>query len=749
MNSEERTSGFGPTKKMRVRILGIAAVLALVGGALIGNLAVKMLVEGETWKQRAVSQQLSDSVISANRGTIFDADMNVLAQSYGVYTVIMSPRDIRREVTRNNIADTLSEMLGVDRDKLYEDTQKSNSAYVVVKSKIELETAEKVSAWITDQKLTSVLRIIQDYKRIYPNNSLASTVIGFTGTDGYGLYGLEAAYEDVLAGTPGRIMTTQNAAGDDLPTSLRFEKTVDAEDGGSIVSTVNTAIQTIVEKHLAQAVIDKKCNNRGLCIVMECKTGAILACAVKGDYDPNEPMTVSDPTVAEAIAALAEDEQSVALKEARQKQWVNKAVSDFYEPGSVFKMFTASMGLEEGIVSPSSHVYCSGTLTVADRTMKCWVYPRSHGSQTFAEALSNSCNPVFMNLGTSIGGKLFSKYYESFGFTRKTGIDLISEARPTPSLYHTEDTLGPVELATSSIGQTFKITPLQMITAMCAVANGGYLMQPYIVKQILDADGNVVKTTVPQVKRQVISATTSRQVAEMMAGAVNGGGARNAYVPGYRVCGKTGTSEKTETRNTDNIEVWGSFGGFAPCDDPQIAVLVVMDAPQSSSRFGGTVAAPVAQKVLSEVLPYLGINPEYTEKEMATLSTSAPSVVGKTLDKAKQQVTAKNLKAYVVGSGNTVVKQVPEAGKSLPRGGSVVLYTDEAPATGVKVPNFKGMTISQANVAAANAGVNLLITGLSTTTGEARADSQTVAAGSEVPRGTVVTVHFIYDDHIA
>ena len=740
----------GQTKQMWHRSLVSMGLIFVVFAVIIGQLGILMIGESDMWKQRAMSQQLSDSIISANRGTIYDTDMKVLAQSYGVYTVIMSPRDIRQETTRQKIADQLSEMLDVDRDKLYENTKKSNSAYVVVKAKIELSKAQELSQWIVDNELGGVLRIIQDYKRIYPMNNLLSSTLGFTGTDGYGLYGLEAAYEDVLAGTPGRIMTATDGVGNSLPTNLKFEKTVDAENGGSIVLTIDSTIQAIAEKHLAQAVIDKKCNNRGLVIVMDVETGAILASAIKGDFDPNQPMEVTDPTLGSAIAELAGDEQAAALKEAREKQWSNKIVSDFYEPGSVFKVFTASMALEEGLVSPNSHVFCSGALTVADRRMKCWVSPRSHGSQTFAQALSNSCNPVFMNLGLSIGADLFSKYYQSFGFTQKTGVDLISEGRVTEALYHSADELGPVELASSSIGQTFAVTPIQMITAMCAVANGGYLMQPYIVRQVLDEEGNVKDTTTPKVKRQVISEKTAETVASMMAGAVNGGGARNAYVAGYRVAGKTGTSEKTETRDEEFIEVWGSFSGFAPADDPQIAVLVVMDEPQSESRYGGTVAAPVAQKIITEVLPYLGVDPQYTTEELNSLSTAAPNVVGKKLSTATGTITKKGLTTYVVGNGNTVVKQIPEAGKSVPKGGTVVLYTDETGSSKMaKVPDFSGMTLSQANRAAAAANINLLASGLNSGAGDAHADTQSIEPGTEVPQGTVVTVQFIYKDTIA
>ena len=327
---------------------------------------------------------------------------------------------------------------------------------------------------------------------------------------------------------------------------------------------------------------------------------------------------------------------------------------------------------------------------------------------------------------------------------------MLSEAKVTESLYHKPENMGPVEIASSSIGQTFKVTPIQMITAMCSVANGGYLMQPYIVQQILDEDGNVKETTTPKVKRQVISEETSQTVAAMMAKAVDGGGARNAYVAGYRVAGKTGTSEKTETRGEEYIEVWGSFSGFAPADDPQIAILVVMDEPQSSSRYGGTVAAPVAQKILTEVLPYLGVDPEYTTEELKSLSTATPNVTDMPLSKAQTTLEKKGLSVRVVGSGGTVVKQMPDAGATVPKGGTVVLYTSQADTEKLAtVPDFRGMTLSQANRAASDANINLMAAGLNSEAGDAKADTQSIKAGTKVTQGTVVTVHFIYSDTIA
>lgn len=739
-----------PTKQMwRRSLITLLLIIGFGFSAVLGKLVILQLVEADQWQQRAVTQQMSDTITSPNRGTIYDANMNKLAESQLVWTVIMSPADIKSEEARIKIADEVSVLLDVDRDKLYERTGRTYSQYEVVKQKIDRTVAEPLIEWVSENRMGGIFRLITDYKRVYPYGSLLSCVLGFTGTDSSGLYGLEAEYQSVLAGKAGRIITAQNGWGDEMPNTLSYEKTIDAEDGHSLVLTIDQTIQHYAEKYLEIGVKKAGCTNRGLCIVMNVKTGAIVAMATKGDYDPNKPFELSDPDIAAQIAALAEDQQSDALKAALQKQWTNKPVYDFYEPGSVFKVFTASMGMEEGVVNEQSSFTCNGSYTVHDRNMKCHVYPRSHGTQSFAKAISNSCNPAFMQLGLRIGAVDFFKYYVGFGFTERTGIDMLGESRVTSALYH-DDSMGEVSLATCSIGQTFKVTPIQMITAISAVANGGKLMQPYVVQQELDADGNVVRNTEPTVKRQVISEDTSRRVSAMLAESVNGGGSKNAYVAGYRVAGKTGTSDKTEESGEGRGNVWASFSGFAPADDPELAILVVLDEPQSTIRFGGTISAPIAQQVLADALPYLGIEPVYTEKELANLNSTTPGVTGKSVATARTMVENSGLTCTVVGSGETVIKQVPESGKPIPKNGSVVLYTDDGSLnTTATVPKFENMTLSQANKAAASAGVNLLIAGLNTdNSGEAYASSQSIEAGQKVPKGTVVTVNFIYRDEI-
>ncbi len=738
-----------PTRQMWKRSIVALVILGICFSAVIGKLSVLQIVQADQWRERAVAQQMSDSIISPKRGTIYDTNMTVLAQSATVWTVIMSPKDIEDEETRVKIADELSAMLEVDRDTLYKKTLKTNSQYEVVKAKIEHPLAETLSTWIQDNGLTGVFRIIEDYKRYYPLNSLASEVLGFTGTDNNGLYGLEAYYEETLAGKPGRIVTAKNGWGDELSTKMKFEKTVDAEDGNSLVLTIDSVVQYYAEKYLEIAVKENGCTNRGACIIMDVNTGGIVAMATKGDFDPNDPMTVTDPDAAAAIALLSGDERSAALKKAREEQWVNKPISDYYEPGSVFKVFTSAMALEEDVVNENTSFFCNGAITIAGTRVGCHK-SGGHGSENFVQAVSNSCNPAFAEIGQKLGRSLFWKYYQGFGFTERTGIDMLSESRVTSTLYHNEDQLNIMELSVSAFGQTFKVTPIQMITAMAAVANGGKLMQPYVVQQVLDADGNVVKNTEPTVKRQVISEETSERLCKILDVSVNSG-SKNAYVAGYRMAGKTGTSDKTDQNNaTGTKNVVASFSGFAPSDNPQYAILLLLDEPQVAVRFGGTISAPVAQKIMAETLPYLGVEPVYTDEEIAAMERTTPDVKGKEVAVAQSMLTNSELRYKVVGSGSTVVKQVPDKGETIPKNGMVVLYTDENELSKTTtVPNFSGMTLAQANVAAANANVNIQMIGLGLESGEAKASSQSIAEGTSVALGTVVKVNFIYQDSIA
>ncbi len=727
-----------------ILVIGIFCVFAL----LAGNLFYVQVMNQDFWQQKAVAQQLSDVEISANRGQVYDANMTVLAQTREVCTIVMSPKNILQEKTRVKIADELSVMLDVDRDDLYEKTLDSTSQYEVVKSKVDKSLGDTFIEWVNENGLVGVFRVVTDYKREYPLGSMLSTVIGFTGSENNGLEGLEAKYNETLAGIPGRMVIAQNTSGDKLPTSLDYEYTVNAVDGNSLVLTVDQYIQQVTEKYLGEAISEFQATNRGCAIVMDVDTGAILAMATKGDYDPNNYLQISDPTIAAQIAELSGDEQAKAIRTERLRQYRNKAL-DFYEPGSVFKTITASIGLEEGLVSENSEFFCNGAYHIADRTMNCWY--AGHGVQTFREAIANSCNPAFMTLGGLIRSSLFCKYYIGFGFTARTGVDMLGEQTPSSALYYTADTMTPVNVAASSIGQTFKVTPLQMATALCAIANGGKLMQPYVVQKVLDSEGNVISNTEPVVKRQVISAQTSKRVCDMLEQAVSGGAIGNAYISGYRVGGKTGTSEKTETKSEEeddkNVEVIASFGGFAPADNPEVVVFVMVDEPQTL-KSGAGVAAPIARNILRDILPYLGVEPNYTEEELANLDHSVPQVTGKRVSVAATALQSASLTYNTVGDGEKVVRQIPDAGATIPKDGVVWLYTDDSDVKMTTVPDFAGKSLSQVNQAAKYAGLNVVVSGINTSGGVAKAAKQSVAAGESVPKGSVITVEFTYGDNI-
>jgi len=769
MQKEQKSTATTRTPTRQMRFRARVAVLLVVGVFFLANilrLGYLQIIEAEDWQKRAVSQQLSDTVVTAKRGPIYASDMTPLAESADVWKIIMSPKNIGgcdwknlegvdkdqdltddqgKELIRKRIAEDLSAMFGLEYDKLYAQTLKTGSQYEVIKSKVEYKDKTAFTDWVERNGLSYAFYIITDYKRYYPQGSLASTVLGFTGTDSNGLEGLEAKYESVLAGVPGRIVTAQNGIGDQMPTTMEYTKVVDAKDGNGLVITIDPTVQMYTEKYLGEAVEATGATNRGVAIVMDVHTGAILAMSTKGDYNPNDPFTVTDPTVLEMLATLSGDEKSQALSAARQKQWNNKAITETYEPGSVFKVFTTAMGLEENLASEGTRFTCTGSYKVGGWDIDCHIRG-SHGSLTLPEAVSNSCNPYFIQLGLKLGAGTFFKYFNGFGFTEKTGVDMTGEMS-NAGLYHGAQALAEYEssLATAAFGQTFKVTPIQMITAMCAIANGGKLVTPHVVSHILDEDGNIVSATQTEVKRQIISAETSRRICKILGDIVNGGGSKNAYVAGYRIAGKTGTSEKRDLIGRD--EVVASFSGFAPADDPRVAVLVLLDEPQTEIRFGGTLSAPVAQKIFEAILPHLGIEPSYTNEELSTLSRTTPNVVGQTTAVAQNKVVNTGLKATVIGKGDTVLRQVPEAGQSIPAGGTVLLYTEDTEGELVTVPNLIGRTVTDVNSLAARLGLNIQLQGLvGGSSAAAVSNSQSIKEGEKVPKGTVIKVNFVYND---
>lgn len=726
-----RKSARGVAKSIidRSFIIMLALIVAGFGGIAV-RLGYIMTVDADDLRTKAENQQLRDIVTTAGRGNIYDCNKNVLAQSSTVWKVFVTPSSIESK-DREVIAKGLSQLLGIEYDKVMEKVSKTSSYYETVGKPVDIELATKVRQFIKNNGVGSVVGLEQSTKRYYPNNNLASTVIGFVGTDNQGLGGLEYYYDKELTGTKGRIISAKNAKGSDLPFS--YEKVVEAKEGNSLVLTIDEYIQHIVEKYLLQAINENKVANRGSCIVMNVNTGEILAMATLPDYNLNEPFVIADKKTSDSIEKLKGDEYSKAKSEAQQSQWRNKCISDAYEPGSVFKIITGSSALEEGTLKTTDTFYCPGYITVADRKIRCHK-TEGHGSQSLANAFQNSCNPAFISIGQKLGLRNFVNYRTAYGLDKKTGIDLPGE---TGSILHSYESMGPVELASESFGQSFKITPIQLITAISAAVNGGYLNKPHVVKQILDSDGNVVKNYGTTQVRQVISNETSKQICQYLESVVSEGTGHNAYVAGYRVGGKTGTSEKLDSGTNKKI---ASFCGIAPADSPEVAILMLLDEPNVAFPYGGTCCAPAVGKMMSEILPYLSVSPEYTEEEAKELESTTPNVTGKSLKDAKAAISKAELEYTVIGDGDTVLKQMPSANSTIPNGGTVVLYTDdsEQKKTAV-VPDFNGMTISQANEAAENAGINIIISG---SKNNATAYDQSVEKNKEVERGTVVTVSF-------
>ncbi len=733
-------------KKMLIILMVLIFAIVLVPSVRLVKL---MLIDGQKYQKMASEQQLYDVTLSAPRGEIYDCNNNILATSSPAWTVYITPNSLKQVkaenllIVKNLLADNLSQILDIDRETILGYTEKTSSYYIVIKKRADETEAKAVREFITANKkydISTIIGLDETTKRYYPNDSLASVVLGFVGTDNQGLSGLESKYNTELTGIPGRVVAAKNAIGLNMP--LSYENTVSAQPGNSLVLTIDSYIQYVAEKYLEEAVAANKVSQRGAAVVMDVNTGAIRALAVKGDFNPNEPFTLSTADQ-ETVDALQGDERSQKLSELRNKQWRNKVISDTYEPGSVFKVVTLSAALEEGVCTQNNSYTCTGSINVAGQRYSCHK-KIGHGTQSLLQGLCNSCNPVFITLGTQLGASTFSKYFSAFGLTKKTGIDLPGEALP---VYHSEEKMGATELASTSFGQTFKVTPIQLITAVSAAVNGGKLVQPYVVSQIVNSDKEIVKTTKTNVKLQVISEQTSKQVCSMMEKVVSEGGGKNAYVAGYQICGKTGTSQKVaEMLSTGQSGLYvASFCGVAPANDPEIAVLVLLDEPHGSAYYGGTISAPVAGQIFADILPYLGYEPQYTESELASLSVNVPNVTGKTLAQAKTSLNSENLTYKVIGDGDTVIRQLPESSKSIKSGGLVVLYTSEEEAKTVNVPNFSGMTVSQVNSAASAAGVNVEFSGNIKGAGT-KAYKQSVAAGTNVELGTVVSVYFRDDD---
>lgn len=715
------------------RYLSLSIILVIVFILLLIKIATIQFVQGNSLKEAATKQQTTSRILSAKRGTIYDSTGTALAISADVDTITINPAKLLKESKKSPefIAKGLSETFELDYETTLSKVNSTNSVETVVQ-KVEKDKVTKLKQWMTDNNISAGINIDEDTKRYYPYYNLASNLIGFCGNDNQGLTGLEYHWDQTLAGVSGKITTTQDASQDLI--SNQDAQYHAPENGSNLTLTVDINIQSIAEKYLEQACITNKCGNGGNVIVMNPNNGDILAMATYPDYDLNTPF---EPN--ETLAANWDSLSSQAQNEALQNMWRNTAISNTYEPGSVFKVVVASTALEENIVQPDAAglFYCDGDQEVADRIIRC-ANVGGHGYQSLRQALENSCNPAFIQLGQKIGAPTLYKYFEAFGLFNKTGIATSGEAS---GIFHNLSSIGPVELATTSFGQRFTITPLQMATAVSAVANDGVLMQPRIVKEVTNADTGAVTTVEPKSVRQVISLETSKQMLDMMESVVTDGGGKYGQVAGYSVAGKTGTSEATEGSTAGYVS---SFVGVAPADDPQLVVLLTLYNPQGKDHFGGHIAAPVVSQILSEVLPYLDIpskdsaNTNNTKTNSSEISkTTLHTVTGKTATDAKKQLESQGFKcSYTCESTDIIVEQIPKAGTPLVDGSTVQLYSESTRKNKTKttVPDLKGMSYSAAKVSLSSRNLNINVVG------SGQVISQDPIAGTEVNEGTVITV---------
>lgn len=751
-------------------------------------------------QEKAISQQTRSAVVSASRGTIYDRNLNTLAISATAETVLVSPLDIEKSVEsqkeeqakaaqkaadkgqdytppvlrdQSYIARGLSRILGLEQGAIEERMEKTNSQYEILKKKTDQTISDEVRRFINGEidpegnevpeKQRVRLRGVwlqPDSKRYYLYSSLASGVIGFVNGDGIGSVGLEVKYDDTLTGTAGYTISARNASGSEL--LYNYEQYYDAENGHSLVLTLDANVQLSLENGLENMLKKYDAKNGGTGIVMDVNTGAIIAMASYPNYDLNDYGTIFDAALQKKLDADLEkidanrstyesekayaDARAKAINSAMQSQWRNKCIDSTYEPGSTFKPITLAAALEEGKVSKSSTFYCGGYTTVPGWSDRIWCSNHSgHGQQTLIEAVGHSCNPAFIKMGLSIGTETYYKYLKSFGLMDKTGIDMIGEVK---GLFVDEDYFNSqvVSLASYSFGQTFNVTPIELIRAQAACINGGYLYEPYIVDQVLDEDGNVLSQHDTTPVRQVISEETSAIVREALEYVVSSGSGKNGQVAGYRIGGKTGTADKTGTRKTTR-EVVVSFMCFAPADDPQYIMLLTMDTPSRNTGtavYGGTMVAPTASQIMGEILPALGIEPDYSAEELSGADAAVPYVVGKTAEEAKAALKSAGFTYRTVGSGETVTDQTPAGGAIVPNNASVVLYLGaEKSDTPSTVPDVTGKTPTEANKALTNAGLIMKVAGATSASGgSVTAISQNAEAGSQLPAGSVVTVRF-------
>ena len=691
----------------------------------------------EELQGKAVNQQTRRTVVTANRGTIYDAGGNILAISSSAETIILSPLEIDNAVndtedpvswTKESLAAGLAEILGKDASAIRKRMDNVKSQYEVIQLRADEDTAAKVRSYVDENKIAGV-HLVADTKRYYPYGSLAAQVIGFVGDENTGLYGLEAYYEKELEGQSGLVISSKDQAENDM--LYTYEQYFAAKNGSDLTLTLDTTIQYYLEKGIESMVDKFSAANGASGIVMDAKTGGILAMASYPNYDLNDFLTVSDQTLQERIER---GESTVA--DMQLLQWRNKALNDTYEPGSTFKILTLSAALEEGVVDKTTTVNCGGSVNISGYTIHC-SNKNGHGLQTLVQSVGNSCNPAFINYGLRIGNEKFYEYMRSFGLMNTTGIDLGGEA---VGVFAADSSFTQLDLACYAFGQNFTVTPLALIAAQAACVNGGYLHTPYLVERITDSDGNVTYRHDDTPVRQVISEQTSDTVRECLEYVVASGTGKNGQVAGYRIGGKTGTADKGQTG-----DVVVSFLCFAPADDPQVIMLITMDTPSRATGTyvsGGNMVAPTASTVMAEILPYLGVEPSYSAEELLGMDTTVPNVIGMSVEEAKAKLKDRALSYKIVGDGETITDQTPAGGAIIPGKSSVILYVGEEKSMDkCVVPHLIGKTPSEANTTATAAGLLIRFSG---TTGSesssVRVLSQSIDEGTEVEAGTVITV---------
>ena len=750
------------------RIMAVMIALGMAAFVPVGlRLYQLMVTEYDYYSSLALRNQTRTTQVSADRGNIYDRNMNILAASVSVENVYLDPHELKQsKADLEDIAQVLGEILDKDPQWILEQAGDLKKRYKQIGSKVSEETAAEIRAYINEHDISGI-HLEPNSERTYPYGTLAAQVIGFTNDSGTGSEGVEASYNSFLEGSTGKVITSKGNNEMDMPFS--YEKYVTSTEGCSVILTLDTTIQACLEKRMEEAIAKYDVQNGAFGLVMNCKTGEILAMATLGNYDPNNYLEIADSDTAAELEQLKQsylanptDSEAYqsgktayqeALTAARLKQWRNRVISDGYEPGSTFKVLTMAAALDCGAINLETNFYCKGAEQIPGRSqlLHCW-RSAGHGAEKTAQALQNSCNIAFAHIALKLGGERFYEYIEKFGILEKTGIDLAGESKGVffdKELVTNTDKWGTASLTSGSFGQTFKITPLQLVRAISSVVNGGYLMEPYIVSEVVDADGNTVLKQEPTVVRQTISKETSDTMRTLIQSVVEEGTAKNAQVAGFAIGGKTGTSEKIDVFDENGQRVLDkivSFVGIAPMNDPEYIVLVALDTPSRTTGIyisGGVMAAPTVGAVLSDILPYLGVERNYTEDDIAGRSFVLSDLTGLTRKETETALKEQSLTARFVGEGETVTGQIPAAGQSVPGGSQVLVYLGEdASEETVTVPDFTGMSRQQASDEAEKLGLYILVTGNDGISDSVVVTSQSIEPGQTVPAGTTVTLQF-------